>query len=245
MVVSILIAYYFNRLNKGGIYMSHHPYVTIPIKTMIDTSRIYMCPNCFDTFRVDAQTFAPDKILVDERLADTTIYLHQEYMITCPNCNNVDLVPIDSRIAENIVALNKMGLYTEFCCEGHWKDESEALVPHGTDWYIKFKPLSDKDEIFIMKELNALRKKFNCNMISEICIDDYIDNSLIISCFGRLLYSRMTIDYDIHDVAKMENMQYAFNHDAWAAYHDESLNQLNELIKLMKADRKDDSYESK
>ena len=87
----------------------------------------FFCSNCLNTYEGEVDYNISFQIK-DERIKPNYCV---EFVCSC-ECGNT-MYEIDNGIFELIVRLNKLGFYTEYCCEGHWNEGNFTSFP-----YIKF-----------------------------------------------------------------------------------------------------------
>ena len=75
----------------------------------------YICPICFNTKEVETE-------IIGATEDDDTRVHHVEYNAYCRDCDSY-MFDCDNKLVDVIVALNKLGLTTEYCCIGHSKHE--------------------------------------------------------------------------------------------------------------------------
>lgn len=75
----------------------------------------YVCPICFKKQEVETE-------IIGATEDDDTRVHHVEYNAYCRDCDSY-MFDCDNKLVDVIVALNKLGLTTEYCCIGHSKHE--------------------------------------------------------------------------------------------------------------------------
>lgn len=86
------------------------------MKEKIRSFQGFMCPECYHTenviYNVEYYNTNDVKIVFD-------IGTCHNFIVACPKCGDVKMVPIDYGIVNEIAELNKMGYHTKFSCMGH------------------------------------------------------------------------------------------------------------------------------
>lgn len=105
-----------------------------------DRNTVAMCSSCYElNYNINLKSSARSKISIKPKcdlsedskntmidsvknmIDDSLPGFNEEIVLTCPNCkqNRVHII-IDKRISKIVSILNKNGLVTKFCCEGHF-----------------------------------------------------------------------------------------------------------------------------
>lgn len=105
-----------------------------------DRNTVAMCSSCYElNYNINLKSSARSKISIKPKcdlsedskntmidsvknmIDDSLPGFNEEMVLTCPNCkqNRVHII-IDKRISKIVSILNKNGLVTKFCCEGHF-----------------------------------------------------------------------------------------------------------------------------
>jgi len=154
----------------------------------------FFCGKCFHTFN------AYVKKDIDYGITDPRVNIEGEtifsYKCVCGN----NAYEIDPLMFDFIVKLNKMGFYTECCCEGHSNDnktvESGAYIMFSSSnekYADGFHKMDKKKERFLKRFLRRyLRKnellkwyfdsKWNKCLMLEVDYDSFLSDSLITCC---------------------------------------------------------------
>ena len=81
----------------------------------------YICPICFKTQEIETE--------ISGATEDENIQLHHvDYIVYCRKCDTY-MFDCDNKLVDVIVALNKSGLLTEYCCIGHHRSEEFYSMP--------------------------------------------------------------------------------------------------------------------
>lgn len=100
-----------------------------PNNDHLEEVRTYICPECWNKVRI-----VPNEIFgyFGMTLHSTTpniqlVRTRISYDVICSECDGF-MFECDDTIADRIIELNKLGIETRFCCEGHYTSLSKPLT---------------------------------------------------------------------------------------------------------------------
>jgi len=180
----------------------------------IKKTKNFFCRKCLTSYIIPTE-YKNEIVNLTENIK---IDQHLNFTYKCCKCGH-DAEEIDEKMFYNVIKLNKMGFYTDYCCEGHSEDDKN--MDSGT--YIKFLSFDERfcDDFRKMDEEKHLYLK---------------------SFLEREIRNHPLLNFEISKYDHSISIDMNYNSDEFDRYIDdkgfeyvktETLSQFDELIKKL------------
>jgi len=123
----------------------------------------FFCRNCLKSYKIDVPEF---KLVTTDKLNPKMSIEHTINLSYRCDCD-FNAEEIDPRMIDNIIRLNRLGFYTDCCCEGHFgKEKIDNTIELLSIPYIKFLSSNDRYADGI-RVLDKQKEKFLKNFLNK------------------------------------------------------------------------------
>ena len=177
----------------------------IPINYKENANSIMVCDKCWNVVRLDIPQSGYRLMDISSTYNDFRVnHIKPDYECFCEQCQNF-MFPCDEEFVDRIIDLNKFGVITEFCCEGHCTVTSSIKRGH----YL----IIDMPYLAINKDiepelLDILKGLLSQQVYQFIQFEDDMEDMYVIR---GSLYGEYAILESISDEDDKKNIECDFN----------------------------------